>query len=65
MSKDSENLDVPIANFHATSSSNGSCSVQTVSLRFIAESRKISAIMRGGDVIVVSLEEEGAPVGAF
>jgi hypothetical protein len=36
-----------------------------VSLRFVGESRKVTAIMRGGDVIVVSVEEEGAPVGAF
>ena len=35
-----------------------------MSLRFIAESRKITAIMCGGDVIVVSINEEGAPVGA-
>lgn len=28
----------------------------------MAESRRIAAIMRGGDVIMISIEEEGAPV---
>jgi hypothetical protein len=28
----------------------------------MAESRRISAIMRGGDVVMISVEEEGAPV---
>ena len=35
---------------------------QTISLRFMAETRKICAIMRSGDVIVVPVEDEGAPV---
>jgi len=37
---------------------------QTLSLRFIAETRRIAAIMRGGDVIMISIEVEGAPVRA-
>ena len=28
----------------------------------MAESRRIAAIMRGGDVVMISIEEEGAPV---
>ena len=28
----------------------------------MAESRRIAAIMRGGDVVMISVEEEGAPV---
>ncbi|KAJ2918056.1 hypothetical protein MD484_g2395, partial [Candolleomyces efflorescens] len=34
---------------------------QIVSLRVIAEARRIAAIMRGGDVVVVSLDEEDSP----
>lgn len=64
VSKDAEKLDVPIANVKATSS-NGQSHPQIVSLCFVPESRKITAIMRGGDVIVISVEEEGAPVSAF
>jgi len=36
-----------------------------VSLRFLAETRRIAAVMRGGDVIMVSIEEEGTPVRLF
>ena len=28
----------------------------------MAESRRIAAIMRGGDVVMISIEEEGSPV---
>ena len=35
---------------------------QTLSLRFIAETRQIAAIMRGGDIIMISMDAEGAPV---
>jgi elongator complex protein 1 len=35
---------------------------QTLSLRFIAETRQIAAIMRGGDIIMISVDVEGAPV---
>ena len=38
---------------------------QIISFRFMAESRRIAAIMRGGDVIMISIEEEGAPVRSF
>lgn len=38
---------------------------QIVSLRIIAESRRIAAIMRGGDVVVASLDEEDSPVRKF
>lgn len=34
---------------------------QVVSLRVIAEERRIAAIMRGGDVVMVSIDEEDAP----
>ncbi|KAJ2931513.1 hypothetical protein H1R20_g5611, partial [Candolleomyces eurysporus] len=34
---------------------------QIVSLRVIAEARRIAAIMRGGDVVVASLDEEDSP----
>jgi elongator complex protein 1 len=63
ISKEEEDLDVPFANFQAILSSNGRSSVQTVSLRFVAESREIIAIMRGGEVIMISVDEKGAPVG--
>ena len=35
---------------------------QIVSLRVIAEARRIAAIMRGGDVVVASIDEEDSPV---
>ncbi|KAF8963616.1 IKI3 family-domain-containing protein [Flammula alnicola] len=50
-----------VAKFQTMVSSNGPSTTQTISLRFMAETRKIAAIMRGGDVIVISIEEEGAP----
>ncbi|KAF8911562.1 IkappaB kinase complex IKAP component [Gymnopilus junonius] len=50
-----------VANFRTVASSNGLGASQVVSLRFIAETRQIVAIMRGGDVIVVSAEELNAP----
>lgn len=31
----------------------------------MAESRRIAAIMGGGDVVMISIEEEGAPVRDF
>ncbi|PPQ93843.1 hypothetical protein CVT25_013552 [Psilocybe cyanescens] len=51
----------PAAKFSAVAASNVPNAVQTVSLRFLAETRQICAIMRGGDVVMVSLEESGAP----
>lgn len=37
---------------------------QIVSLRVVAEVRKLAAIMRGGDVLMISIdEEEDSPVG--
>ncbi|KAJ3495435.1 hypothetical protein NLJ89_g10624 [Agrocybe chaxingu] len=50
-----------VASFRTVASSNGPSDVQTMSLRFLAEVRKIAAIMRGGDVITVSVDEEDAP----
>lgn len=37
---------------------------QVVSLRVVAEERRIAVIMRGGDVVMVSLDEEDSPVRA-
>lgn len=51
-----------IATFRTVISSNEPSDVQIISFRFLAESRRIAAIMRGGDVIMISIEEEGAPV---
>ena len=51
-----------ISIFQTVVSSNGPSDVETISFRFMAESRRIAAIMRGGDVIMISIEEEGAPV---
>ncbi|KDR75591.1 hypothetical protein GALMADRAFT_1330461 [Galerina marginata CBS 339.88] len=48
------------ANFRTVASSNGLGTAQTVALQFLAETRKIVAVMRGGDVIVVSMEEADA-----
>jgi len=50
-----------IAIFRTVVSLNAS-NVEIISFRFMAESRRIAAIMRGGDVIMVSIDEEGAPV---
>ena len=50
------------AKFQTLASSSGPGMHQTISLRFMAETRKICAIMRSGDVIVVPVEDEGAPV---
>ena len=52
----------PISIFQTVVSSNGQSNRQITSFRFIAESRRIAAIMRGGDVVMISIEEEGAPV---
>ena len=60
-----EELDVPAATFQTIASSNGPSTTQIVSLRFLAETRRIAAVMRGGDVIMVSIEEEGTPVRLF
>ncbi|CAA7260510.1 unnamed protein product [Cyclocybe aegerita] len=49
------------ASFRTVASSNGPSDVQTISLRVVAETRKIASIMRGGDVITVSMDEEDAP----
>jgi elongator complex protein 1 len=35
---------------------------QVVSLRVVAEERRIAVIMRGGDAVVVSIDEEDSPV---
>jgi len=35
---------------------------QIVSFRVIAESRKIAIIMRGGDVVMASIDDEDTPV---
>lgn len=51
-----------VSNFHTVISSNGPTMAQTLSLRFIAETRQIAAIMRGGDIIMISVDVEGAPV---
>ena len=51
-----------ISIFQTVVSSNGPSNGQIISFRFIAESRRIAAIMCGGDVIMISIEEEGAPV---
>ena len=48
--------------FQSVVSSNGPSNGQITSFRFMAESRRIAAIMRGGDVVMISIEEEGAPV---
>ena len=52
----------PISIFQTVVSSNGQSNGQITSFRFIAESRRIAAIMRGGDVVMISIEEEGVPV---
>ena len=51
--------------FTSVSSSNGPSETQILSLRVVAELRRIVAIMRGGDVVVVSIEEEDSPVLDF
>ena len=51
-----------ISIFQTVVSSNGPSNGQITSFRFMAESRRIAAIMRGGDVVMISIEEEGAPV---
>ena len=51
--------------FQTVVSSNGPSSDQIISFRFMAESRRIAAIMGGGDVVMISIEEEGAPVRDF
>ena len=48
-----------ISFFQTVVSSNGPS--QIISFRFMAETRRIAAIMRGGDVIMISIEE-GMPV---
>lgn len=50
------------ANFQTLASSTGPGVHQKVALRFMAETRKICAIMRSGDVVAVPVEDEGAPV---
>lgn len=50
------------AKFQSTVSSAGATRSQIVTLRFMAETRRMCAIMRGGDVIMISIEDEGAPV---
>lgn len=47
--------------FTSVPSSNGPSETQILSLRVVAELRRIVSIMRGGDVVVVSLEEEDSP----
>ena len=54
-----------ISFFQTVVSSNGPSNGQIISFRFMAESRRIAAIMRGGDVVMISIEEEGAPVRDF
>ncbi|KAF4620926.1 hypothetical protein D9613_000930 [Agrocybe pediades] len=49
-----------VTKFHSLSSANGLKAPQTISLRFVAETRQIAAIMRSGDVIMVSIEESEA-----
>jgi hypothetical protein len=51
-----------ISIFQTVVSSNGPSNGQIISFRFMTESRRIAAIMRGGDVVMISIEEEGAPV---
>ena len=51
-----------ISIFQTVVSSNGPSNGQIISFRFMAESRRIAAIMRGGDVVMISIDEEGAPV---
>ena len=51
-----------ISIFQTVVSSDGPSNGQITSFRFMAESRRIAAIMRGGDVVMISIEEEGAPV---
>jgi elongator complex protein 1 len=51
-----------ISIFQSVVSSNAPSNGQIISFRFMAESRRIAAIMRGGDVVMISIEEEGAPV---
>ncbi len=58
----SDELNVPTSTILANTSTDNPSGPQIVSLRFIAEARKIAAIMRAGDVIIVSVEEEGTPV---
>ena len=57
-----DELNVPTTTILANTLTDNPCSPQIVSLRFIAEARKIAAITRAGDVITVSVEEEGTPV---
>lgn len=38
---------------------------QVVSLRVIAEERRIAVIMRGGDVVMVSIDEVDSPVCSY
>ena len=35
---------------------------QVVSLRVVAEERRIAVIMRGGDVVMLSIDEKDSPV---
>lgn len=51
--------------FTSVPSSSGPSETQILSLRVVAELRRIVAIMRGGDVVVVSIEEEDSPVLGF
>ena len=53
---------VQISIFQTVISLNGPSNTEIISFRFMAESRRIAAIMRGGDVIMITIEEEGMPV---
>ncbi|KAF9529755.1 Elongator complex protein 1 [Crepidotus variabilis] len=54
-------LDVPSTAFQAAARFGVPDTSQIVSLRFIAEIRRVAAVMRGGDVIMISIEEPGSP----
>ena len=53
------------ATFSSTASSALAKAPQIVSLRIVAETRQAVAVMGGGDLVVISVDEEGSPVGCF
>jgi hypothetical protein len=50
------------ATFSSTASSALPKATQIVSLRVVAETRQAVVVMGGGDIVVVSIDDEGSPV---
>ncbi|KAF9047491.1 pol II transcription elongation factor [Panaeolus papilionaceus] len=50
-----------LSTFQSIASNSGSESSEVLSLRFLAETRRVAVIMRGGDVITVSVDEDPFP----